>query len=57
MDERLKFIEEDLTLTHVISEPGDMTKYDFHYYQYFLGVSLFFYLFIFLLNPKRDFNI
>ena len=28
-----------------------------HYYQYFLGVSLFFYLFIFLLNPKRDFNI
>ena len=28
-----------------------------HYYQYFLGVSIFFFLLIFLLNPKRDFNI
>ncbi|KEY20300.1 vWA domain-containing protein [Kaistella antarctica] len=28
-----------------------------HYYQYFLGVSLLFFLLIFLLNPKRDFNI
>ena len=28
-----------------------------HYYQYFLGVSLFFFLLIFLLNPKREFNI
>ena len=28
-----------------------------HYYQYFLAVSLFFFLLIFLLNPKRDFNI
>lgn len=28
-----------------------------HYYQYFLGVSIFFFLMIFLFNPKRDFNI
>ena len=28
-----------------------------HYYQYFLGTSLFFFLLIFLLNPKREFNI
>ena len=28
-----------------------------HYYQYFLGVSIFFFTLIFLLNPKRDFNI
>lgn len=28
-----------------------------HYYQYFLGVSIFFFMVIFLLNPKRDFNI
>ena len=28
-----------------------------HYYQYFLGISLFFYLLIFLFNPKKEFNI
>lgn len=28
-----------------------------HYYQYFLAVSLFLFLIIYLLNPKRDFNI
>ncbi|MGA9212663.1 vWA domain-containing protein [Kaistella sp.] len=28
-----------------------------HYYQYFLGVSIFLFLIIFLVNPKRDFNI
>ena len=28
-----------------------------HYYQYFLGVSIFLFMLIFLLNPKRDFNI
>jgi Ca-activated chloride channel homolog len=28
-----------------------------HYYQYFLGVSLFFFLMIFIFNPKRDFNV
>lgn len=28
-----------------------------HYYQYFLAVSIFFFLMIFLFNPKRDFNI
>ena len=28
-----------------------------HYYQYFLAVSLFLFLLIYLFNPKRDFNI
>jgi Ca-activated chloride channel family protein len=28
-----------------------------HYYQYFLGVSIFFFLLIFLFNPKQEFNI
>lgn len=28
-----------------------------HYYQYFLAVSIFFFLVIFLFNPKRDFNV
>ncbi len=28
-----------------------------HYYQYFLAVSLFLFVLIYLLNPKRDFNI
>ena len=28
-----------------------------HYYQYSLGVSIFFFFLIFLFNPKRDFNI
>lgn len=28
-----------------------------HYYQYFLGISIFFFLVIFLFNPKREFNI
>lgn len=28
-----------------------------HYYQYFLAISIFLFLLIFLFNPKRDFNI
>ena len=28
-----------------------------HYYQYFLSISIFLFLLIFLLNPKREFNI
>lgn len=28
-----------------------------HYYQYFLGVSIFFFMIIYLFNPKRDLNI
>lgn len=28
-----------------------------HYYQYFLAVSLFFFLLIYLFNPKHDFNV
>lgn len=28
-----------------------------HYYQYFLGASVFFFLLIYLFNPKRDFNL
>lgn len=39
------------------SESIIKSKNGIHYYQYFLGVSLFFFLLIFLINPKRDFNI
>ncbi|SEM08946.1 Ca-activated chloride channel family protein [Chryseobacterium taichungense] len=28
-----------------------------HYYQYFLAVAIFFFLLIYLFNPKRDFNV
>lgn len=28
-----------------------------HYYQWFLGVSIFLFMLIFLFNPKRDFNV
>ncbi|KMQ69518.1 von Willebrand factor A [Chryseobacterium sp. FH2] len=28
-----------------------------HYYQYFLAVSIFFFFLIYLINPKRDFNV
>jgi len=28
-----------------------------HYYQYFLGISIFLFLIIYLFNPKRDLNI
>jgi Ca-activated chloride channel family protein len=28
-----------------------------HYYQYFLGVSIFLFFIIFIFNPKRDFNV
>lgn len=28
-----------------------------HYYQYFLGISVFFFLLIYLFNPKKDFNL
>jgi Ca-activated chloride channel family protein len=28
-----------------------------HYYQYFLIVSIFFFFLIYILNPKKDFNI
>ncbi|SEV99240.1 Ca-activated chloride channel family protein [Chryseobacterium wanjuense] len=28
-----------------------------HYYQYFLGVSIFFFFLIYIFNPKRDFNV
>lgn len=28
-----------------------------HYYQYFLGASIFFFLLIYLFNPKKDFNL
>ncbi|MCX8532875.1 vWA domain-containing protein [Chryseobacterium luquanense] len=28
-----------------------------HYYQYFLAISIFFFMLIFLFNPRRDFNV
>ena len=38
------------------SETVINTQSAVHYYQWFLGVSLFLFLLIFLFNPKKDFN-
>ena len=46
-------------LSNTTSFSSSMVKSNnaIHYYQYFLGVSIFFFLMIFLLNPKKEFNI
>ena len=33
------------------------TQFEVHYYQWFLGVSLFLFFLIYLLNPKKDLNL
>ncbi|MFY1047637.1 VWA domain-containing protein [Chryseobacterium sp. GP-SGM7] len=57
MNDAPKRIAEDINKkvsdTHTIVNSQNAN----HYYQYFLGVSLFFFLMIFLFNPKRDFNV
>lgn len=47
----------ELNSTSATSSTIVKSKVGIHYYQYFLGVSLFLFLLIYLLNPKRDFNI
>lgn len=46
-------------LSKTVSSTESMVKSNnaIHYYQYFLAISIFFFLLIFLLNPKKDFNI
>lgn len=46
-----------LSKTSTSSESVVKSQNAIHYYQYFLAVSLFFFLIIFLLNPKKEFNI
>lgn len=50
-------IIDGLARTSTSSESIVKSQNAIHYYQYFLGVSIFFFLLIFVLNPKKDFNI
>ncbi|KQS92969.1 VWA domain-containing protein [Chryseobacterium sp. Leaf394] len=50
-------IIEDLKRKGGMSQTSVNSQNANHYYQYFLGVSIFFFLIIFLFNPKRDFSI
>lgn len=50
-------IIDGLNKTSSSSESLVKSQNAIHYYQYFLGVSLFLFLIIFLFNPKKEFNI
>lgn len=50
-------IVDGLKKTATSSESVVKSNNAIHYYQYFLGISIFFYLLIFLFNPKKEFNI
>ncbi len=50
-------IVDGLSKSATFSESFVKSNNAIHYYQYFLGVSILFFLLIFLLNPKREFNI
>lgn len=50
-------IIDGLEKTTTTSEIMVKSQNAIHYYQYFLAVSIFFFLLIFFLNPKREFNI
>ncbi|MPN31448.1 hypothetical protein SDC9_178922 [bioreactor metagenome] len=57
LDNATSEIIDGLHKTSTSSESLVKSQNAIHYYQYFLAVSLFFFLFIFLLNPKREFNL
>lgn len=57
LDNATSEIIDGLDKTSTSSESIVKSQNAIHYYQYFLGVSLFLFLLIFLLNPKKDFNI
>ena len=57
LDSATSQIIDGLSKTSTSSESVVKSQNAIHYYQYFLGVSLFFFLIIFLFNPKREFNI
>lgn len=50
-------ILDDLNKKNAESETLVKSQNANHYYQYFLGISIFFFLIILLFNPKRDFSI
>ena len=57
LDNATSQIIDALAKTSSSSETIVKSQNAIHYYQYFLGISIFFFLLIFLLNPKREFNI
>lgn len=57
LDEAVKDIINHLNTRNTSSSSVVKTQNGVHYYQYFLGSSIFFFLIIYLFNPKRDFNI
>lgn len=57
LDNATSQIIDGLSKTSTSSESIVKSNNAIHYYQYFLAVSLFFFLIIFLFNPKREFNI
>jgi len=57
LDDATDQIIDALAKTSSSSETLVKSQNAIHYYQYFLGISIFFFLVIFLLNPRREFNI
>lgn len=57
LDSATSQIVEGLNKTSSSSESVVKSQNAIHYYQYFLAVSLLFFLIIFLFNPKKEFNI
>ncbi|MGZ5210691.1 MAG: vWA domain-containing protein [Kaistella sp.] len=57
LDNATSQIIDALAKTSSSSETIVKSQNAIHYYQYFLGISIFFFILIFLLNPKREFNI
>lgn len=57
LDDATSQIIDGLAKTSSSSETLVKSQNAIHYYQYFLGISIFVFLLIFLLNPKREFNI
>jgi len=57
MDEAVNQIVTELNSNSSFSTSVVKSQNGIHYYQYFLGVSLFFFLLIYLFNPKRDLNL
>ena len=55
--ENIQAIIEAMNKTSTSSETTINSQNTVHYYQYFLAVSLFLFLFILFFNPKKEFNI
>lgn len=57
LDSATSQIVEGLNKVSSSSESIVKSQNAIHYYQYFLGASLFFFFLIFLFNPKKEFNV